>query len=91
MPVLLPKRGGKTKREIDIQALKRLLAQQPIDHAFIEKVGAMPERPFRWADLTAQSAPLLSQLQGHVAIGHRCCHFTGMSAPPSPAFKVTVR
>lgn len=44
MPILLPKRGGKTKREIDIQALKRLLAQQPIDHAFIEKVGAMPKQ-----------------------------------------------
>ena len=41
MPVLELKRGGKTKREVDAHALARLLAQ-PIGHAFVEQVGAMP-------------------------------------------------
>jgi crossover junction endodeoxyribonuclease RuvC len=42
MPVLQLKRSGKTKNEIDAHALARLFAAQPIGHAFVEQVGAMP-------------------------------------------------
>jgi crossover junction endodeoxyribonuclease RuvC len=41
MPVLALSRGGKNKRELDAHALARALAQ-PIGHAFVEQVGAMP-------------------------------------------------
>jgi len=37
-------RGGKAKREVDIAGLVRILSQQPVGHAFIEMVGAMPSQ-----------------------------------------------
>src|SRR5215472_11819655 len=42
MPTLALSRGGKKKRELDAHALARLLVAQPIGHAFVEHVGAMP-------------------------------------------------
>ena len=42
MPVLLVTRGGKSKRDIDPHALTSLLRLNPVVHAFIEQVGAMP-------------------------------------------------
>jgi crossover junction endodeoxyribonuclease RuvC len=42
IPVHLLVRGGKTKREIDISGLIRILTVRRIDHAFVEQVGAMP-------------------------------------------------
>lgn len=43
MPVLLVKRNGKNKREVDPHALARILAQ-PIAHAVVELVGARPDQ-----------------------------------------------
>jgi crossover junction endodeoxyribonuclease RuvC len=46
MPTLSLARGGKTKREIDVYALARILDEWTmlgvIEHAVLEKVGAMP-------------------------------------------------
>src|SRR5215472_10243758 len=42
MPTLALSRGGKKKRELDAHALARLIGAQPIGHAFVEQVGAMP-------------------------------------------------
>ena len=42
MPTLALSRGGKVKRELDAHSLARLVAERPIDHAFVEAVGAMP-------------------------------------------------
>jgi crossover junction endodeoxyribonuclease RuvC len=42
MPTLALSRGGKNKRELDAHSLARLIRERPIDHAFIEAVGAMP-------------------------------------------------
>jgi crossover junction endodeoxyribonuclease RuvC len=42
MPVHLLVRDGKAKREIDVHALLTLLSAQRIDHAFLERAGAMP-------------------------------------------------
>lgn len=41
MPTLSLVRGGKNKREVDAHSLARLLKSRPIDHAFLEQVGAM--------------------------------------------------
>lgn len=41
MPTLALSRGGKNKREIDAHALAVILSGH-IDHAFVERVGAMP-------------------------------------------------
>jgi hypothetical protein len=42
MPTLMLTRGKTNKRELDPYALARLLAQ-PIDHAFVEQVGAIKQ------------------------------------------------
>jgi crossover junction endodeoxyribonuclease RuvC len=43
MPVHLLVRGGRRKREIDTAGLVALVADHgPIDHAFVEQIGAMP-------------------------------------------------
>jgi crossover junction endodeoxyribonuclease RuvC len=42
MPTLALTRGGKNKREVDMHALARLIAERRPGHAFVEQVGAMP-------------------------------------------------
>ena len=42
LPVHNIERGGKNKRELDLQGLVQLLSAQPIEHAFVERVSAMP-------------------------------------------------
>lgn len=42
MPSLTLQRGGKSKSEVDPHALAGLLWKRHCDHAFVEKVGAMP-------------------------------------------------
>jgi len=42
MPVVMVKRGNKEKKEISPQALASLLRNPAINHATVEKVGAMP-------------------------------------------------
>jgi crossover junction endodeoxyribonuclease RuvC len=42
VPVHVLTRGGKTKREVDVAALIRLLASRPVDHAFVEAVASRP-------------------------------------------------
>lgn len=42
MPVLRLSRGGKQKRDLDAHGLAHLLRTTPIDHAFVEAVGARP-------------------------------------------------
>jgi crossover junction endodeoxyribonuclease RuvC len=42
LPVHVLLRGGKRKRELDIAALAAILTATPLEHAFIEAVGAMP-------------------------------------------------
>jgi crossover junction endodeoxyribonuclease RuvC len=42
IPVHVLARGGKTKREIDIVELIRLLATRHLTHAFVEQVSSMP-------------------------------------------------
>jgi crossover junction endodeoxyribonuclease RuvC len=42
MATLTLARGGRTKGEVDAHAFAALLRQEPIDHVFVERVGAMP-------------------------------------------------
>ena len=42
MPILTLPRGGKSKREIDVHMLVRMLRNTKIAHAFIEQAGARP-------------------------------------------------
>ena len=42
LPVHLLVRGGRKKRELDISGLIGILTAHQIDHAFVERVGAMP-------------------------------------------------
>jgi hypothetical protein len=43
LPVHLLVRGGRSKRELDAQALVALLSR-PLAHAFVEQAGAMPRQ-----------------------------------------------
>jgi crossover junction endodeoxyribonuclease RuvC len=42
LPIHVLTRGGKKKRELDIAGLVGILAEHPIDHAFVEQVSSMP-------------------------------------------------
>jgi len=42
IPTFSLTRSGKNKREVDAHALARILSARRIDHAFVERVGAMP-------------------------------------------------
>jgi crossover junction endodeoxyribonuclease RuvC len=42
LPIHVLTRGGKKKRELDIVGLIGILTAHQVDHAFVERVGAMP-------------------------------------------------
>ncbi len=42
MPIHQLKRGGKAKREIDLQGLVTILGRQRLGHAFVETQGGLP-------------------------------------------------
>jgi crossover junction endodeoxyribonuclease RuvC len=82
MPTLMLARGGRSKNEVDAHALARLLAQ-PIDHAFVEQVGAMPKQG-------TSSVFSLGKAYGLV-LGILAAHGTPLDLVPPRVWKAAMR